>query len=172
MFGNSARTSNETPHPAITKVSWLMLFKEIIALYTENRTMLIDTKSVFLKEGFKMSLFCRLSGLRRSTYLIRCIWHSVRSLVWGTEPLQNIYLMMTVFRNLAAFTPVEIYRRFRGSYCLCYVDQALNTSETWIYNYQISRRYIPEDSHFHTCHSPSSSVPLYLRTFKYSPICV
>jgi hypothetical protein len=30
---DSARTSKRTPHFAITKISWLMLFKEIIAVY-------------------------------------------------------------------------------------------------------------------------------------------
>jgi hypothetical protein len=33
VFKNSVRTSKRTPHLAITKINWLMLFKEIIAVY-------------------------------------------------------------------------------------------------------------------------------------------
>jgi hypothetical protein len=38
LFKNSARTSKRTPHFTITKINWLMLFKEIITVYTENHT--------------------------------------------------------------------------------------------------------------------------------------
>jgi len=38
LFKNSVRTSKRTPHFTITKINWLTLFKEIIAVYTENRT--------------------------------------------------------------------------------------------------------------------------------------
>jgi len=34
LFKNSVRTSKRTPHFTITKIKWLMLFKEIIAVYT------------------------------------------------------------------------------------------------------------------------------------------
>jgi hypothetical protein len=33
IFKNSVRTSKRTPHFTITKINWLMLFKEIIAVY-------------------------------------------------------------------------------------------------------------------------------------------
>jgi hypothetical protein len=38
LFKNSVRTSKRTPHFTITKINWLMLFKEIIAVYSENHT--------------------------------------------------------------------------------------------------------------------------------------
>jgi hypothetical protein len=38
LFKNSVRTSKRTPHFTITKINWLTLFKEIIAVYTENHT--------------------------------------------------------------------------------------------------------------------------------------
>jgi hypothetical protein len=38
IFKNSVRTSKRTPHFTITKINWLTLFKEIIAVYTENHT--------------------------------------------------------------------------------------------------------------------------------------
>jgi hypothetical protein len=44
MFKNSVRTSKRTPHFTITKLNWLTLFKEIIAVYTENHMKLINTK--------------------------------------------------------------------------------------------------------------------------------
>jgi hypothetical protein len=36
LFKNSVRTSKRTPHFTITKIKWLTLFKEIIAVYSEN----------------------------------------------------------------------------------------------------------------------------------------
>jgi hypothetical protein len=36
LFKNSVRTSKRTPHLTITNINWLMLFKEIIAVYSEN----------------------------------------------------------------------------------------------------------------------------------------
>jgi hypothetical protein len=41
---NSVRTSKRTPHFTITEINWLMLLKEIIAVYTENHTKHINTK--------------------------------------------------------------------------------------------------------------------------------
>jgi hypothetical protein len=38
LFKNSVRTSKKTPYFTITKINWLMLFKEIIAVYSENHT--------------------------------------------------------------------------------------------------------------------------------------
>jgi len=40
---NSVRTSKRTQHFVITKINWLMLFKEIIAVYTENHTKRVST---------------------------------------------------------------------------------------------------------------------------------
>jgi hypothetical protein len=44
LFKNSVRTSKRTPHFTITKINWLTLFKEIIAVYSENHTEPINTK--------------------------------------------------------------------------------------------------------------------------------
>jgi hypothetical protein len=38
LFKNSVRTSKRTPHFTITKIDWLALFKEIIAVYFEKHT--------------------------------------------------------------------------------------------------------------------------------------
>jgi hypothetical protein len=38
---NSVRTAKKTQHVTITKINWLTLFKEIIAVYSENHTKLI-----------------------------------------------------------------------------------------------------------------------------------
>jgi hypothetical protein len=42
VFKNSAPISKKT-HVSITKVNWLMLFTEIIAIYSENHTKPINT---------------------------------------------------------------------------------------------------------------------------------
>jgi hypothetical protein len=44
LFKNSVRTSKRTPHVTITTINWLMLFKEIIAIYSENHVKPINTK--------------------------------------------------------------------------------------------------------------------------------
>jgi len=44
LFKNSARTSKRTPHFTITKTNWLTLFKEIIAVHSENHAKPINTK--------------------------------------------------------------------------------------------------------------------------------
>jgi hypothetical protein len=36
IFKNSVRTENKTQHLTVTKINWLTLFKEIIAVYCEN----------------------------------------------------------------------------------------------------------------------------------------
>jgi hypothetical protein len=38
LFNNSVSTTNKTQHLTITKIIWLTLFKEIIAVYIENHT--------------------------------------------------------------------------------------------------------------------------------------
>jgi hypothetical protein len=45
-FKNSVRTSKRrTPHLTITKINWLIVFKEIIAVYSENHTRPKNTES-------------------------------------------------------------------------------------------------------------------------------
>jgi hypothetical protein len=44
LFKNSVRTSKRTPHFTITKINWLMPFREIVAVYSENHAKAIDTK--------------------------------------------------------------------------------------------------------------------------------
>jgi hypothetical protein len=38
LFKNSVRTSKRTRHFTITKINWLILITEIIAVYSENHT--------------------------------------------------------------------------------------------------------------------------------------
>jgi hypothetical protein len=44
LFKNPVRTSKRTPRFTITKINWLTLFKEIIAVYSENHAKPIKTK--------------------------------------------------------------------------------------------------------------------------------
>jgi hypothetical protein len=42
LVKDSARTARKTPHFTVTKINWLTLFKEMIAVCCENRTKPID----------------------------------------------------------------------------------------------------------------------------------
>jgi hypothetical protein len=55
IFKNSVRTSKGTPHFTVTKINWITMFKNIIAVYSENHTKLIIPNTVFLitNEGFE-----------------------------------------------------------------------------------------------------------------------
>jgi hypothetical protein len=44
LFKNPVRTSKRTPNFTITKINWLILFKEIIAVYSEKHAKPIKTK--------------------------------------------------------------------------------------------------------------------------------
>jgi hypothetical protein len=44
LLNNSVHTSKRTPNFTITKIYWLILFKEIIAVYSENHTKPINIK--------------------------------------------------------------------------------------------------------------------------------
>jgi hypothetical protein len=44
LFKNPVRTSKRTPPFTNTKINWLTLFKEIIAVYSENHAKPINTK--------------------------------------------------------------------------------------------------------------------------------
>jgi hypothetical protein len=44
LFKNSVRTSKRTPHFTITKINWLMLFKEIIDVCSENHAKPINMR--------------------------------------------------------------------------------------------------------------------------------
>jgi hypothetical protein len=43
MFEHSFRTTKKTQSVVVTRISWLMLFKEIIAVYSESHVKSINT---------------------------------------------------------------------------------------------------------------------------------
>jgi hypothetical protein len=43
ILNNSVPATKKTQHFTITKINWLMLFREIIAVYSENHTRPINT---------------------------------------------------------------------------------------------------------------------------------
>jgi len=43
LFKNSVRTSKRTPHFTITTINWLTLFKDVIALFSDNHAKFINT---------------------------------------------------------------------------------------------------------------------------------
>jgi hypothetical protein len=65
IFNNSVRTAKKTLHFTITKIYWLTLFKEIIAVYSENHTKLIYTKCIVTdnKSGWDIQLPLGFKGL-------------------------------------------------------------------------------------------------------------
>jgi hypothetical protein len=48
VFKDSVRTAKKTPHLTVTKINWLTLFKEVIAVYGANSTKPINTNAVLL----------------------------------------------------------------------------------------------------------------------------
>jgi hypothetical protein len=44
LFKNSVRTSKRTPYFTSTEINWLTVFKEIIAVYSENYAKPINAK--------------------------------------------------------------------------------------------------------------------------------
>jgi hypothetical protein len=64
IFKNSVRISKRTPHFTITKINWLMLFKEIIALYADKNKKSTNTKFILLmiKAGGTYSYHSALNG--------------------------------------------------------------------------------------------------------------
>jgi hypothetical protein len=43
LFKNPVRTSKRTPLFTITKINWLTLFKDVIALFSDNHAKFINT---------------------------------------------------------------------------------------------------------------------------------
>jgi hypothetical protein len=64
LFKNSVRTSKRTPYFTITKINWLMQFKEIIAVNIENHAKPINTKCSIMtvKAGGSYSYRSALKG--------------------------------------------------------------------------------------------------------------
>jgi hypothetical protein len=65
VFKNPVRTSKRTPHFTITKINWLMLFKEIIPFYNEKPR---NTKSRVTDHWSRWGIYLPLGlkGLRQS----------------------------------------------------------------------------------------------------------
>jgi hypothetical protein len=67
----------------------------------------------------------------------------------------NLYLKMTIFWDVAPYSLVEIYRRFRGAYCIhdqCIVIsliiEAASTCETLVNFYHATQRDMPKTDTF------------------------
>jgi hypothetical protein len=62
------RTAKKTPHFSVTKINWLTLFKEIISVYSENRSKPLHTfcgqnaKLLRVKESGTYSYHSALKG--------------------------------------------------------------------------------------------------------------
>jgi hypothetical protein len=63
MFKKSVRTSKRAPHHHYnTNINWLTLFKEVIAVYTENRTDPTNTKCRVVKAAGAYNYHSALKG--------------------------------------------------------------------------------------------------------------
>jgi hypothetical protein len=51
LFKNPVRTSKRTPNFTITAINWLMLFKEIIAVYCQNYTKRINKYKISVTDS-------------------------------------------------------------------------------------------------------------------------
>jgi hypothetical protein len=73
LFKDSVRTSKRTPHFTITKINCLKLFKEIIAVYSENHAKPIKTKCSITDCHSRWFIYLplRLKGLRVCMVLSR-----------------------------------------------------------------------------------------------------
>jgi hypothetical protein len=70
----------------------------------------------------------------------------------GFEVLTAASMKMPVFWVVAPCNLVEVYQRFRGTFCLhlqviALMMEAVSTSETLVNFYQITLCYNPEDRH-------------------------
>jgi hypothetical protein len=63
LFKNSVRTSKRTPHFTITKINWLTMFREIIAVYNENHI-----KTTKHSEAKRRIIDCETGG--RHIYIV------------------------------------------------------------------------------------------------------
>jgi hypothetical protein len=82
LFKNSVRTPKRTPHFTITKINWLILFTEIMAVYSENHATPINTKCIITEcqSRWFIQLSLRLKGLND------CVSNSevrLALLIWG-----------------------------------------------------------------------------------------
>jgi hypothetical protein len=68
MFQNSVRTAKKTQHFTGTKINWLTLFKEIIAVYSENRTKDLYTFYGGIKAGL---LIVETGGTYRTHWALK-----------------------------------------------------------------------------------------------------
>jgi hypothetical protein len=74
MFKNLVRTLKWTQHFTITKISVLMLFKELIYVFSRNRT--------------------RLRSLKHSYWLLKHVVHIVPTGLWKIKHILMVFLLL------------------------------------------------------------------------------
>jgi hypothetical protein len=90
LFKNSVRTSKRTPHFTITKINWLTLFKEIIAVYSEKHTRPINTKYGVIEQKDEHLIHFEISHLVRILqYRIIWIGFMLKCVTWLHVYLHN-----------------------------------------------------------------------------------
>jgi hypothetical protein len=100
LFKNSVRASTRTPHFTITKINWLMLFKEIIAVYSETHTKPNKYKMqhYWLSKQMVHIFTARLKGLTPCPRALS--WQGVCAETWRWQP-SGIWLCSLVEVDLS-----------------------------------------------------------------------
>jgi hypothetical protein len=75
LFKNSVRTTKRTPHFTITKINWLTLFKEVIAVYNKKHTKPINTKRRVTDYYSRWDIYLPLSFKRVRELYMHCKVH-------------------------------------------------------------------------------------------------
>jgi hypothetical protein len=113
-------------------------FRRVICLFSRNRV----CGSIFMSEN----LLVHLWGFLRHS---KIFWWDVSFIVfpWRTNSLWPIPLMKrTVFWDVMLYSMVEVYWRFRGTYCLHLQDCKWSQTRSRLTKPQTTQHHIPEDN--------------------------
>jgi hypothetical protein len=104
IFKNSVRTTKKTQHFTITKINWLTLFKEIVAVYSENHTKPINTKwrVIDCRSRWEIYLPLGIKGLIQDTILQKLREHfdlRKSTLTRGSRKSQNEVVIESRIKN-------------------------------------------------------------------------
>jgi hypothetical protein len=119
LFKNPVRTSKRTPHITITKINWLMLFEEIIAVYSENHTKRINTLCVqkaellIVTDGGSYRYNGTLKGLTLFTKLQFLI--EIGTLLSDTDNVNKAHILIPV----TWYTSLRARQCTRKKYVMC-----------------------------------------------------
>jgi hypothetical protein len=132
MFKNSVRTAKKTQLFTITKINWLTLFKEIIAVYSENHTKPMNTKmqSYWLSKQVGQKVTTGQVSYRTLSLLLHTVFHTLISAmsvfcltVWSdTKCMKWMYHRKVICLNALTFEFENICNGHRTNLIRDWVD--------------------------------------------------